>query len=217
MRALCSVVFLLGASAWAAEPSPGVVVRVGPVEAPVSSLDEGLGARDVEDFESFLLVNMARRGVCLSRLGPGFYARLRRVLSEAADAVPARFHYLALLAGRLDDAQITDVFNALRDERRPFARFVEDQVRFFQRPAGSPLASAGGSSAAGHGGAAGSGEIQLSQTLVREYKRYQDHCPMLWVEDAESGPPPARCGYQPWDFQASFSRVMGDAFAPLRP
>ncbi|MDD5656736.1 MAG: hypothetical protein PHF00_05720 [Elusimicrobia bacterium] len=201
----------LSMAAWSAEPAapemPGperVVVRIGGVESEVSGLEDG-AAQDAADFESFLLVNMMRRGVCLARLGPAFHARLRRVLSDAASAAPVRFHYLALLAPRLDERQITDIFLALRDDVRPFSEFVTERVAFFRREAAGAQAQAAGP------------EIvhaqRISDAMIREYNRYQLHCPFMWVEDAQSGPPPARCGYRAWDLQDAFSRVMGDAFA----
>lgn len=188
-------------------PDPGVVIRVGEKEMRSATLEEGRGEQDVKDFESFLLVNMARRGVCLDKLGPAFYERLRRILSRTAEENPTRFRYFVLAAPQFDDGQVTDVFVVLRDAPESFSRFVEAQVRFF-----TPRSAAASAPGAPEDQPA-LREEHISEAAIREYKRYQAHCPILWVSDGSSGEPPAQCGYRMFDLQAAFARVMGDNFA----
>ncbi|MDD5628536.1 MAG: hypothetical protein PHU21_05700 [Elusimicrobia bacterium] len=206
-----SLLLVLGlpAAAWSADAAadPGFVVKVGDTEMSATALAQGRGEADVKDFESFLLVNMARRGVCLDKLGAAFYERLRRVLSRAAEENPTRLRYFVLAAPRFSEKQVTDVFVVLRDAPDDFSRYVEAQVRFF-----TPQASAGPAEAETSEEPPALREEQVSEAAIREYNRYMAHCPVIWVSDGSSGAPPAQCGYRAFDLQAAFTRVMGDAF-----
>jgi hypothetical protein len=189
----------------------GVVIRVGDHETKALTLEDGRGEEDVKDFESFLLVNMARRGVCLDKLGSAFYERLHGVLMKTAEENPTRFHYFLLASPQFDEKQIADVFVVLRDAPDSFSRYVEAQVRFL-KPQTSAASVPGDAATGAQNDQPAVREEQIPEAAVREYKRYQMHCPVLWVSDDSSGEPLAQCRYQKFDLQAAFGRVMGDDF-----
>jgi hypothetical protein len=210
----------LPVAAWSADipapaegpvPDASLVVKVGDQELKTADLETGRGEADVKDFESFLLVNMARRGVCLDKLGPAFYERLHRVLAKTAAENPTRFRYFLLMAPQFEERQVTDIFVVLRDAPEGFPRYVESQVRFF-RPQTALASQPEWGKSGPQDGEPAMREEHISEAAIREYKRYQMHCPLMWVGDETSGPPPAQCGYQTYDLQAAFARVMGDSF-----
>ena len=136
-RLLALLVCGLPLAAWSQEEM--IVVKVGEQELTTAALEGSRGDEDVKDFESFLLVNMARRGVCLSKLGPDFFQRLHRIVFKTAEQNPLRFRYFLLMAPQFGERQITDIFVVLRDAPEGFPSYVADQVRFFSPMAAAPV------------------------------------------------------------------------------
>ena len=206
-RLLALLVCGLPLAAWSQEEM--IVVKVGDQELTTSALEGSRGDEDVKDFESFLLVNMARRGVCLSKLGPDFFQRLHRIVFKTAEQNPLRFRYFLLMAPQFGEQQITDIFVVLRDAPEGFPSYVADQVRFF-----SPMAAA--PSAPGETAAPVLREAQVSETVLREFRRWQMHCGLFCPGSALTGDPDGNTvdfkgDRTPWDVAGLMKGPAWDA------
>ncbi|MBI5241067.1 MAG: hypothetical protein HY926_11390 [Elusimicrobia bacterium] len=200
-------VLILGLPLRCWSQSETVVVKVANQELKASALETGRGEEDVKDFESFLLVNMARRGVCLDKLGLPFYERLHRVLFKTAQQNPTPFHYFVVMAPQFDEKQVTDIFVVLRDAPEGFPSYVADQVRFFALMSAAP---------APQGPAPALREEQVSEVAIREYERWLMHCGLFCPGKGLTGDPDGNTvdfkgDRTPWDLQGLFKGSAWDS------
>lgn len=202
------VLLLLGPPA-RAEPAAAPVIRVavGPLQAVLDPLAERDSKKDAADFTSFLLVNLSRRKACRPDALPALYARLLPHMEKAAGEEPTRFHYFTVLAPRFDEARVTAVFAALHDDPASFSRHVREQVRFLATAPADPAAPDKDAPPA-------DAAVDFNETALREYRRYQLGCPVIFVRE-EGGPePPKACNFVHRDLAGFVEKVAGESFTP---
>lgn len=199
---------LLCVPAWAEpEPAPVIRVAVGPLQTVLDQLAERDSKKDAADFTSFLLVNLSRRKACRPNALPALYARLLPHMEKAAGEEPTRFHYFTALAPRFDEARVTAVFAALHDDPASFSRHLREQVRFLTAAPADPAAPDKDAPPVDTA-------VDFNETALREYRRYQLGCPVLFVRE-EGGPePPQACNYGRLDLGGFVDKVAGESFTP---
>lgn len=212
MRLLALLALLCGpaAAGTPVPPDPALRVSVGPVSAVLDPMDAPELDKDAADLASFLLVHLARRKACPRAALPALYARLLPLIRAAGEEEPTRLRYLALLAPRLDEDAVTELFAALRDDPAGFARYLRARVRFHATPAAA-------SEDAARDGESPGGPVEVPEIVLREYRRYQMHCPVIWVESRDGSKPDAACNYRVVDLQGLMDGMMGSEFKTREP
>ena len=112
-------VLLLTPCLWAAEAEEAGVGR-----AALTAEEQVRADADVVRLEQFVMFHMGHRGAGKKALSEAFQRRLKAVLAAAARSAPLEFRYFTAAAPRFSEAEVTQVFQVLRDEPEGLAAFV---------------------------------------------------------------------------------------------
>ncbi|MEK7859352.1 MAG: hypothetical protein AAB320_09455 [Elusimicrobiota bacterium] len=164
-------VLLLTPSLWAAEIAPpeerqddAGTEEAGVGRAVLTPEEQVRAEADVIRLEQFVMFHMGHRGAGKKALSEAFRRRLKAVLAAAARSAPLEFRYFTAAAPRFSEAEVTQVFQVLRDEPEGLAAFVRGSTHV-QRLV--PLYQ--------EAAAVNEPEAGLTAAADREWKRYLEH------------------------------------------